>query len=101
MGFKQRERKRKRKAAHTQAQAQGRDSGSSSSKWWLTVVTRKGCCANPECPRILPVGAECVYRHVPREMLCVDCGESLPWRPSVRWERERSQNRNNTRRHRA
>jgi hypothetical protein len=37
-----------------------------------------------------------VYRHEPREALCVACADKDPavdWRPSVRWERERTTRR--------
>jgi hypothetical protein len=32
-----------------------------------------------------------VYRHVPREILCVLCadGRDIRWRPSLRWEESR------------
>lgn len=97
MGYKARERKRRRRAAGQQAGARNREqrrsrqSGSSSGKWWLTIATRKGCCANIGCAAILKEGAEIVYRHSPMETLCVRCAERHPeahrFRPSVAWEK--------------
>lgn len=88
MGFRQREKKRKKKAAVALAQAESRRSGSSSGKFWLTLVTQKTCCA--KCGGILVVGREMVYRAQPREALCVACadGRGVFYRPSVRWEKE-------------
>lgn len=45
-----------------------------------------------ECGGILNVGREMVYRHTPREALCLVCVERSPEiraRPSVAWERAR------------
>lgn len=87
MGFKQRERKRKAKAARQGAQHKARESGSSAGKWWLTMVNEKAACN--VCAGILRVGRECVYRHTPREILCVRCaeGQQLHYRPSLAWEK--------------
>jgi hypothetical protein len=97
VGFKARERKRRRRAAGMAAGAKGREqrrsrsSGSSAGKWWLTIATRKGCCANVGCGVILKEGAEVVYRHSPMETLCVRCADRAGhrYRPSLRWERAR------------
>jgi zona occludens toxin (predicted ATPase) len=88
VGFKQRERKRCEKAAMATDQARSRASGSSSSAWWLTIVLTTTCCAN--CAGILRARREMVYRHAPREALCVACADrrGLKYRPSVKWERE-------------
>ena len=86
MSFKQRERKRRKKAALSSSRLGSRQS--SSPKWWLTIVTRKTCCAR--CSGVLREGSEMVYRHAPREALCVLCAEGDPevrYRPSMRWER--------------
>ena len=89
MGFKARERRRKKRAGERSRQTAARNSGSSADKWWLTPVRSK-CCCNA-CAGILAVGRECVYRHAPREILCVRCAErrDIYYRPSLRWERER------------
>lgn len=88
MGFKQRERKRKKKAASSKAQSESRESGSSAAKWWLTVVSTDTCCAR--CAGMLRVDREMVYRHAPREALCVRCAdrEKVYYRPSLRWEQQ-------------
>jgi hypothetical protein len=91
MGFKARERKRQRKASARASAAQGRDQkrarsdGTSSAKWWLTPLQSKCCCNRT----ILRVGTSAVYRHTPREVLCLRSAdrEKVPWRPSARWEK--------------
>lgn len=93
MGFRQRQRRRKRRAAQQGAAALSRRTGSSAAKWWLTIVSTKTCCAR--CGLILTVGAEMVYRHTPREALCLTCAEAdqsvkSAYRPSLKWERARS-----------
>lgn len=91
MGFKQREKKRKAKAAQTVARRDARKTGTSSGKWWLTLVKKTTCCAT--CGGVLREGAEMVYRARPCEALCKACAEKDPGarmaRPSVRWERSR------------
>lgn len=42
-------------------------------KYWLTLVTET-CCCNVH-GGILREGQECVYRHTPREILCIRCAE--------------------------
>jgi hypothetical protein len=91
VGFKQRERRRKMKAATTAAQLRSRENRSSVNKWWLTPLEKTGCCA--ECGLILRAGkSEGVYRHEPRELLCVPCADRrrIFYRPSLRWERKRA-----------
>jgi len=59
-------------------------------RWFLTIVTRKTCCA--KCAGILNIGGEMVYRHTPREARCKLCAELDPDvkpRPSTSWERSR------------
>lgn len=98
MGYKQRERKRRQRAAKEARRVASRASGSSASKWWLTIAVQDGCCAR--CGGMLRVGREVVYRHVPRETLCTSCAESagVEARPSLRWERERARRRGGGRR---
>jgi hypothetical protein len=90
MGYKQRERQRRRRKrlASNAAQTTARRSRSSARKWWLTIATRKGYCANVACGVILKEGAEVVYRHSPMETLCLRCADRAGhrYRPSVRWE---------------
>src|SRR4051794_1624021 len=94
MGFKQRERKRKKAAATAASQRAARESGSSARKSWLTIVASDTCCAR--CGGVLRVGREMIYRHSPREALCLPCAEAdsgLSYRPSARWERARGKSR--------
>lgn len=104
MGFKQRERKRKQKAAAMQAAKESsradlrrpggeplaagrRGALADSTKWWLTPVEQTTCCARHG--GVLRPGQDMVYRHTPREALCVACAdrEGIKYRPSRRWER--------------
>jgi hypothetical protein len=92
MGFRQRQRRRKRRAAQNAAQAASRSNGSAAGRWWLTICRLDTCCAR--CGHVLRVGVELVYRHTPRESLCVGCAQSDPcvqksYRPSLAWERQR------------
>lgn len=92
MGYRQRERKRKQKTAQQRDQRTSRRSGSSGAKWWLTIVGTTTCCAR--CGAVLRAGREMVYRHRPREALCVACAERdaqvrRAYRPSLRWERQK------------
>jgi hypothetical protein len=93
MSFKQRQRRRKKSEAIAAAQKAARRSGSAARRYWLTLLQRKGCCAR--CGNVLREGAEAVYRHEPREALCLRCAdrERIPYRPSVRWERDRRKRR--------
>jgi hypothetical protein len=55
------------------------------------IVVVKSKCACNACGGILRAGAEAVYRHTPREILCRVCSEErglLP-RPSRSWERRK------------
>ena len=96
MSFKTRERKRKKRAAVNRDQARARKSGSSSQRWYLTLVIKPCSCNNPECGRHMRPGGkgdprELVYRREPRTVLCVDCAQKLgiQYRPSARWEQSR------------
>lgn len=95
MGWKHRQRKRMKQAAVSRDQRAARISGSSSGKWWLTIVTSATCCANPDCHGTLRVGREMVYRATPRAALCVPCADraGLRYRPSARWEKARKTKR--------
>ncbi len=91
MSFRSREAKRRKKAAVSSAQTKAKATGSARSRWWLTVVVRKCCCANPVCHGMLLVGRPMVYRKSPQEALCVPCAESrgVKFRPSAAWEQDR------------
>ena len=90
-------RRRRRRAAGKQAAAQrgaqrkAKRTGSSSDKWWLTLVKYDTCCAR--CGHLLRKGREMIYRHQPLEALCQECADKDPavdWLPSVQWEQARS-----------
>lgn len=89
MSFRSRESNRKKKAAMSAAQSKAKATGSTS-RWWLTIVTRDTCCAR--CAGMLRVGRPMVYRASPREALCPACAETaeVKFRPSVAWEQRRT-----------
>lgn len=60
------------------------------SRYYLSLVSRSACCN--DCRRSLREGRECVYRHTPREILCVPCADTreIYYRPSLRWEKARA-----------
>jgi len=82
MSFKSRARKRAIKAAKRANRSQ------TASRYYLTIVSRKSRCK--QCRGVLT--AECVYRHEPREILCLPCSDErgLKPRPSLKWERARA-----------
>jgi hypothetical protein len=59
------------------------------SRYFLTFAKRKCSCAR--CGGVQDTGREVVYRHEPREILCLACAESngVKWRPSLKWEAAR------------
>ncbi len=87
MSFKSRQKKRAARLAIAKIQADNRDM--MASRHYLTIVSRPACCN--QCGGSLRDGVECVYRHTPREILCVACAESakVRHRPSRRWEKAR------------
>jgi hypothetical protein len=87
MSFKSREKKRQAKTAIAKARSENKDK--MAGRHYLTVVSRPCSCNG--CGGKLRHGAECVYRHTPREILCVACAErrGVKYRPSLRWERRR------------
>lgn len=95
MGFAQRERRRKAKVARDKAQAMAHKTGSASSRWYLTLVT-KPCSCN-KCARHFRghKDDEIVYRKTPTEILCLSCADKqgVKYRPSRRWEESRSRKR--------
>ncbi len=94
MSFKSREKKRRARLA--QASSQREQRSKYAGRHYLTIVLRAACCN--KCGGSLREDAECVYRHTPKQILCVTCAdlERISYRPSLRWEkarRPRSQNR--------
>ena len=87
MSFKSREKKRRARLA--QANGQREQRAKYADRYYLTIVSRAACCNR--CGGSLREGAACVYRHTPREILCVVCAdlERISYRPSMRWERQR------------
>jgi hypothetical protein len=84
MSYKSREKKR----AIAAAKFKHRDV--MAGRWYLTIVKRTTCCARHG--GILRPGMDMVYRHTPREALCISCADSDPlvsYRPSLRWERSK------------
>jgi hypothetical protein len=87
MSFKSREKKRRGRLARSGSRREQRSKYAD--RHYLTIVSRAACCNR--CGGSLRDGAECVYRHKPREILCVFCADSekIYHRPSLRWERQR------------
>lgn len=85
MSYKSREKKRRARIA--QASGRREQRAKFADRHYLTIVSRSACCN--KCGGSLREGAECVYRHTPREILCVQCAdlEQIYYRPSMRWER--------------
>jgi len=90
MSYKSREKKRNYKKAEAAiGNVRSKHGEAMKSRHYLTIVTR--ACSCNRCGHPLRDGAECVYRHTPREILCVTCAEleQIRHRPSIRWERRR------------
>jgi hypothetical protein len=87
MGYQHRERKRRARLAQSSSRKEQRSKYAD--RHYLTIVSRAGCCNR--CGGSLRDGTECVYRHTPRQILCVPCAdlERISYRPSMRWERHR------------
>ena len=88
MSFKSRE--KKRKAARAVSIAVQQQKPATEARWFLTPVRRQAVCRS--CGGRLHRGSDMVYRHTPREALCVPCADADPgvsYRPSVRWEKAR------------
>jgi hypothetical protein len=85
MSFKSREKKRQARIA--QANGQREQRSKYADRHYLTIVSRSACCN--KCGGSLREGAECVYQHTARTILCVVCAdlERISYRPSMRWER--------------
>jgi hypothetical protein len=87
MGYQHRERKRRGRLAQTSSRREQRSRYAD--RHYLTIASRAACCNR--CGGSLRDGAECVYRHTPKQILCVTCAdvERISYRPSMRWERRR------------
>jgi hypothetical protein len=88
MSFKSREKKRRRKLA--MANARAKHGETMASRHYLTVVSRDCCCNR--CGASLRAGRDdCVYRHTPREILCLGCAttQKIRYRLSRRWEQRK------------
>lgn len=85
MSYKSREKKRRHKAAIGNVRAKHGET--MKARHYLTIVTRS-CCCN-DCGKPLRQGAESVYRHTPREIVCTTCADlrSIDFRLSRSWER--------------
>lgn len=87
MSYNSREKKRKKRAAL--AGVRGRHGEKMRSRHYLTITARD-CCCNA-CGRSLRKSREdeAVYRHEPREILCLTCAteRGVKYRPSQSWER--------------
>ena len=83
MSFKSREKKRRRKIAMLNARGKA-------DRHYLTPVSRHCCCNR--CGSSLRAGRDdCVYRHTPREIFCLNCANTkkVRYRLSQRWERRK------------
>ena len=85
MSFKSREKQRHRKLAITNARS--KHGKTMAGRHYLTIVSRHCCCNR--CGASLRAGRDdCVYRHTPREILCLGCAttEKVDYRLSRKWE---------------
>jgi hypothetical protein len=91
MSYKSRERKRRARLAQTSGRQKQR--AEYADRHYLTIVTRPACCNR--CGGSLRRDAECVFRYRPKLILCVNCAdrEGIRYRPSLRWERQKSDGR--------
>jgi hypothetical protein len=88
MSFESREKKRRRKRAITDVRA--RHGETMAARHYLTVVSRHCCCNR--CGGSLRAGRDdCVYRHTPREILCIRCADEqkIRYRTSRKWDRRK------------
>lgn len=87
MSYKSREKKRRKQIAIGNVRAKHGET--MRSRHYLTIVTRDGSCNG--CGKALRKGRgdEAVYRHTPREIVCLSCAteRGIKWRTSRSWER--------------
>jgi hypothetical protein len=78
---------RERKAAITRTKREHQ--ATIAGRHYLTFA--KGKCSCARCGGVQDTGREVVYRHKPREILCLACAESsgLKVQPSLKWEAAR------------
>ena len=93
MSYKSREKKRRKRTAINNVRT--RHGETMKGRHYLTVVQRD-CCCNV-CGRSLRIARadDVVYRHEPRELLCLSCADDrgVEYRTSQRWERSRTRKR--------
>jgi hypothetical protein len=88
MSFKSREKKRRRRIAVARVRAKNRET--MAERHYLTVVSRHCCCNS--CGGSLRAGRDdCVYRHTPREILCLRCAtdQQIRYRTSRKWDQRK------------
>ena len=85
-----RSRAKKRRARLGQETSRREQRSKYADRHYLTIVKR-ACCCN-RCGERLGEGAESVYRHTPKQIICLNCATVLgiKYRPSLRWERQKS-----------
>jgi hypothetical protein len=88
MSFKSREKKRRARIAISKSRIEHREA--IAGRYYLTIVSRT--CSCNRCGDRLREGRECVYRHTPREILCLGCANlgKIRYRTSVKWERSKA-----------
>jgi hypothetical protein len=90
VSYKSREKKRRKRVAEGKRREAIRHhhrSETTRARHFLTPVKRNCCCNR--CGDALREGRDdCVYRHTPREILCLNCAnlQGIPYRLSIRWE---------------
>ena len=92
MSHQTKEWKRREKATRRRVKQLHR-SGETQANHYLTLAIRKAKCER--CPRRLLRDDEFIYRHEPRQVLCVGCATALgiKWRTSWRWEQAQGKRR--------
>src|SRR5215208_2312635 len=91
-------RQRKRRYKRIAAKMKRSRTSESAHRWFLTVAKKPGRCSC--CRRSFKRGSEIVYRHEPKEVRCLRCGQREPdsrgFRLSLRWERVKAKEQKNT-----
>jgi hypothetical protein len=92
MSYRTREQKREEKILHRRVKKAHGDR-ETKARHFLTIAKCKAKCER--CPHRALAGDEFVYRHEPRQVLCVDCANlaGVKWRTSWRWEKAQAKRR--------
>ena len=87
MSYKSREKKRRKMAAINNVRAKHGET--MKGRHYLTIVSRDCCCNSCGTSLRKARQDEAVYRHTPREILCLTCAtkSGVQYRPSRTWER--------------